>query len=78
VNLRDGGPVFPHVAGAQQGLKGGGLMGGVVSWCAVGPALSWGLARTGSRDPSGRGSSGTAKEWVLQHLVGLAAGGQHG
>jgi hypothetical protein len=48
----------------------------VVSLLAVGPALGWGLACTGGRDPGGRGSGGVAKGWVFRCGVGPVAGGQ--
>jgi hypothetical protein len=60
------------MAGAQQGLKGSGLVGGggarPVSLRAVGPAPGW--------DPGGRGSGGTAKERVFRHGVVRAAEGR--
>jgi hypothetical protein len=74
---RCGGLIVPYIAGAQQGLKGGGL--GEGSWypSKLWDQLwtgSWGPAQTGGRDPGGRGSGGVAKGWVFQHGVGLAAG----
>jgi hypothetical protein len=45
---------------------------------AVGPAPGWGLAQTGGRDPSGRGSGSTAKVRVFLRGVGPKAGGQRG
>jgi hypothetical protein len=71
-----GDPVVPLVAGAQQGLKGGGLKGWV-SWWVVGPAWDWGLVRPGGGDTSGRGSGaglwyGAAKGWVSLCGVGLS------
>jgi hypothetical protein len=57
-SLRGRGLVIPHVAGAQEGLKGGGLRGWV-SQLTVGLAPGWGPAQLTGRDPSGYGS-GTA------------------
>jgi hypothetical protein len=44
-NLRGGGPVVPHVAGAQQGLKGSGLGGGAgfPASCGTGSVLGSGM-----------------------------------
>jgi hypothetical protein len=70
-----GGPVFPHVAGVQQGLKSSGL--GRERRVSQ-QALSWGQAWTGSGDPSGCGSRGMAEGQVFWHGVGLGAGGRSG
>jgi hypothetical protein len=67
--------VLPRVAGAQQGLRGGGLEGRV-SWWGVGLARSWGPEWLMGRDPGGRGSSmglrhGAAKRRVSRWHVDL-------
>jgi hypothetical protein len=55
-SLRGGGPVVPRVAGAQQGLRGGGLGGQVSRWCMD---LAW---------PERRGS---CHAWVWHGAVAL-------
>jgi hypothetical protein len=70
---RGEGPVVPHVTGAQQGLKGSGLVwGGSAMSC--GTSSSWGLAQTCGRFPGGRGFRGTAEGPVFRHGVGLGGG----
>jgi hypothetical protein len=63
---------IPRAAGAQQGLKGGGLGGTcILASCGIGSGLAW----TGGGDPGGHGSGGRAEGCVFWRGVGREAGG---
>jgi hypothetical protein len=71
-SLRGGDPVVPCVAGAQQGLKGGGLGAGVLASCGTSSEL--GSSAAGCGNPGGLGSGGRSEGRVSRSSVGVVWG----